>query len=88
MKEIVGIGHAPIRVAEKRVLNRANATLIDRNFTPLGMGFCVVDGNAQDLDATLFELTDTVVKGDQLRRSHEGEILRVEEKDDVAALVV
>lgn len=88
VKNIVSVGHRTILIAEERVLDRADATLVDGRVAPVGVGFCVVDGDTQDLGAALLEFTDTVVKSDQFRRSHEGEILGVEEEDDILALVV
>lgn len=88
VEDIEGVGHGPILIAEERVLDRADATLIDGGVTPVGVGFCVVDRDTQNLGATLLKLTDAVVKSDQFRRSHEGEILGVEEEDDVLALVI
>lgn len=88
VKDIVGVGHAAIFIAKQWVFHRTNATLVDGGFAPLGVSFCVVNGDTQNLGAALIELIHTMVKSDQFRRSDESEILRVEEEDDVLALVI
>jgi len=42
-----------------------------------------VHGHAQDLAATLLELVELAVEGDDLRGTNKGEVQRVEEEDRV-----
>ena len=88
MDNVVVLRHLLRRVCEQWVLDGADAALVDRGIAPSRMSLCVIHGDAQDLDATLFEFTDTVVESDELRGSNEGEILRVEKERHVLAGVV
>ena len=85
---IVILRHLLRRIRQQRVLDRTNTTIVDRSITPTSMGLRLIHRYAQDLDATLFKLTDTVVKSDKLRGSNEGKILWIEKQRHIFASVI
>jgi hypothetical protein len=85
---VISIGHASVFIAKKGVTKRTNATVFYGSVAPIGMTFCIVYRNTQNLGATLFKLTKPAVKSDEFRRSDESEILRVKEEDDWLAFAI
>ena len=85
VNHVVGLTHGLRRVSEERVAQRTNASFIDSGVAPARVCLSIIHGYAQNLDASLLELTYAVVESDELRRSDEGEVLRVKEERDVFA---
>ena len=85
MNDVIGLTHGLGRVSEERVAQRTDASFIDSGVAPARVRLCVIHGYAQNLDASLLELTYAVVESDELGRSDEGEVLRIKEERDVFA---
>ena len=83
--DVVGAADFMLDVSDQRVLDLADATVVDRGVLPRGVGELRVDRDADDFDAALLELVQAVIEGDQFRRADEGEVQRVEENDDILA---
>ncbi len=75
-------------VGNQRILDRADAAVFDLGVAPGVVGELGVDGDTDHFHATLVELFQTVIEGNQLGRADEGEIERIEEQDGCLALDV
>jgi len=88
VEHVVSLRHGTIFIAQQRVAESANATLMDSCIPPVDVGLCIVNGNTQNLGASLFELTKAVVKSDEFRRSDKGKIFGVKEKNYILTFVI
>ena len=72
-------------VADDGDLHAAKASLLARSLDPSQMRLHRIAGAGDQLRVQLLELLRTVAEGDDLRGAHKGEVLGIEEQDDVFA---
>lgn len=83
---VVGAADVMLDVGHQRIANLADAAVLDCGVLPGKVRGLGVDGHANHFYATLLELFQTMIKGDQFRRADKGEVERVEKQDDRLAL--
>src|SRR3569832_1511377 len=85
MLDAVGASDLMLDVGDDGKADRADAALFHRRVAPGGVGELRIDRHADQLSTALAELGRAVVVGDDLGRTHEGEIQRPEEQHDIFA---
>ena len=76
-------GDGLVRVAHKRIGDARHAAFVLRDFQEGQMRFNRIGRATHDDRIALLKLGQLVLKGDELRRAQGGEVLRVEEQDNV-----
>ncbi len=72
-------------VCDQRVAHVADAALFHLRVLPGQMSEVGIDGDPDHFDVARLEFVQTVIESDDLGRTHEGEVQRVEEHDSVLA---
>jgi len=73
-------------VGGQRVLDLADAAIVDSRVAPGVVGEVRIDRHADHFHVAGLEVRDAVIESDQLGRADEGEVQRVEEHQGVLAL--
>ena len=73
-------------IREERDVEPAETTLLPRGVHPGQVSEVGIHGAGQHLCTDLLELRHPVIEGEDLRRTDEGEVQRVEEEDHVLPL--
>src|SRR5471032_3504885 len=81
MFNTVGFLNFAFDVSDHRVFNRTDTAFLNRRVTPCVVNEFGVEGNTYNFYATFLEFFVTVIKSDQLRRTHEGEVHWPEENN-------
>ena len=84
----VGAADGHVLVGQERDLHGAEAALLAAPLAPRQVGEVAVRGARDHRAVDRLELRGTVIEGDDLRGTDEGEVQGVEEDDHVLALVV
>ncbi len=88
LEDSVSPGNLHVLVSNQRDLHLSQSPLLPGGVDPGQVGEVRVGGAGQHLAADLSELLGALAERDDLRGAHEGEVERVEEEDNVLALVV
>ncbi|MBF8270952.1 MAG: signal peptide protein [Magnetococcales bacterium] len=83
--KVVVFGDVFGNVGDERILDIADAAVLDRGVFPGQVGEVGVNGDADDFNVAAFELLEAVVEGNDLGGADKGEIEGIKKENDVLA---
>lgn len=82
-EDVVVFGDGLVDVSNERVGDALDAALVFRGLEPCPVREFGIGGATDDSDVTLFELGEFFLEAVEFGRADEGEVLRIEEENDV-----
>lgn len=82
-EHIVSLGNRLVDVGDQGIGNPLDATLFTRGVEPGPVGKLGIGRAPHDCDVAFFELSELFLEAEELGRTNEGEILGIEEEDDI-----